>query len=105
MRIGRVSALNVDNRIFMLNRMVCNTNSLLTSTAKSARLSSNQFVIQTRGTMKKDLDLIQRVTANVFFWQGLRFVPLGFYLLFVAIHTAAPSWWPFTSGIIKEALP
>jgi hypothetical protein len=39
-----------------------------------------------------DLDLVRRVTANYFFWQGLRFAPFGAVGLVIAA-TYAP-WWP-----------
>lgn len=48
---------------------------------------------------RKDLDVIHNVTANYFFWQGLRWVPMGFALLIVALSYA--TWWPIT-GPWKE---
>jgi hypothetical protein len=35
--------------------------------------------------MERDLEQIQRVTANYFFWQGLRWVPLGFVILLLGV--------------------
>lgn len=42
--------------------------------------------------VSRDLDLVRRVTANYFFWQGLRFVSFG-VVGFVLAATYAP-WWP-----------
>lgn len=41
--------------------------------------------------VSKDLDLVRRVTANYFFWQGLRFVPFG-VVGFAIAATYAPRW-------------
>jgi hypothetical protein len=46
----------------------------------------------------KDLDRIQRVTANYFFWQGLRLVPFGLLLIIFAFEIYEPSWWPTTAA-------
>lgn len=43
---------------------------------------------------EKDLDRIRSVTANYFFWQGLRWVPLGFVIIFLGLSLAP--WWPLT---------
>lgn len=48
---------------------------------------------------RKDLDAIHNVTANYFFWQGLRWVPAGLALLVLGL--SYESWWPF-SGAWKD---
>lgn len=42
----------------------------------------------------RDLERVHAVTSNLFFWQGLRFVPMGVALLLFAARYA--SWWPLT---------
>ena len=51
--------------------------------------------------VSKDLDLVRRVTANYFFWQGLRFVPFG--LVGFAIAATYAPWWP-TGVPVEPAL-
>jgi O-antigen/teichoic acid export membrane protein len=45
-----------------------------------------------RAWVEGDLDRLRRITANFFFWQGLRVVPFGLLGL-LAAATYAP-WWP-----------
>ena len=54
-------------------------------------------------TEEQRLNLIDRVTENYFFWQGLRWVPLGFALLLISV---IPSGHRFlaTSVVITAAL-
>src|SRR5215212_1064199 len=42
-----------------------------------------------------DLDRIRAVTANFFFWQGLRWVPMGFALIVFAVA-------PYFKGVIGK---
>lgn len=56
--------------------------------------------------LESDLDRVHSITDNFFFWQGLRFVPMGAVLLvFSASYT---SWWPiehrFQSVVLLAAL-
>ena len=48
---------------------------------------------------EEDLKRVERVTANYFFWQGLRWVPVGFVILIASLKSAR--WWPFP-GIWRE---
>jgi hypothetical protein len=43
------------------------------------------------GVTPKDLERIQAVTANYFFWQGLRWVPMGAALLALGLYWSG--WW------------
>jgi len=43
------------------------------------------------GLTPRDLERIQAVTANYFFWQGLRWVPMGAALLAVGLYWSG--WW------------
>ncbi|MFZ6012787.1 MAG: hypothetical protein ACOYXT_20750 [Bacteroidota bacterium] len=56
--------------------------------------------------MKKehDLDLIQRITDNYFFWQGYRLVPFGIVFLMFAVIFLDPKWLP-DSDWITQGLP
>lgn len=47
------------------------------------------------------LDRIRGVTANYFFWQGLRLLPGG--LIMVIAGLLSSDWWPFT-GWVEDAL-
>ncbi|HJU90264.1 MAG TPA: hypothetical protein VJ672_12775 [Gemmatimonadaceae bacterium] len=46
--------------------------------------------------MLPDLARVHAVTANLFFWQGLRFVPLGLGLVLLSASYA--SWWPLADA-------
>ena len=48
-----------------------------------------------------DLERIREVTANFFFWQGLRWVPLGFALILIAV---APLLKPLLPGPLLDGL-
>jgi hypothetical protein len=41
-------------------------------------------------TPRTDLDEVRAITANYFFWQGLRWIPLGIGLMVVAANLLAP---------------
>jgi len=43
------------------------------------------------GVTPKDLERIQALTANYFFWQGLRWVPMGVALLALGLYWSG--WW------------
>jgi hypothetical protein len=47
------------------------------------------------------LERIRGVTANYFFWQGLRWVPGGFIMLIAGLIWS--DWWPFT-GLAEDAV-
>jgi hypothetical protein len=47
-----------------------------------------------RADAGKELERIQNVTSNYFFWQGLRWVPVGFVVLLCGLRRAP--WWPLT---------
>jgi hypothetical protein len=47
------------------------------------------------------LERIRAVTANYFFWQGLRWVPGGLILIIAGLLWS--DWWPFT-GWVEDAL-
>ncbi len=42
----------------------------------------------------ESLERIRDITGNYSFWQGLRWVPLGFVVLIFGLKHAP--WWPFT---------
>jgi hypothetical protein len=43
-----------------------------------------------------ELERIRSVTSNYFFWQGLRWVPLG--VVIMALGLKDTSWWPFAEA-------
>lgn len=47
------------------------------------------------------LERIRGVTANYFFWQGLRWVPGGFIMLIAGLLWS--DWWPFT-GLVEDVV-
>lgn len=50
---------------------------------------------------ERELQRMREVTANYFFWQGLRWVPVGFVIVMFGLrHTP---WWPLT-GIWNDVL-
>ena len=49
-----------------------------------------------------ELEQIENVTANYFFWQGLRWVPMGVALLVIGLSYS--TWWPL-GGAFAEAVP
>jgi len=48
---------------------------------------------------RDELERIRSVTANYFFWQGLRWVPLG--VVIMALGLRRTHWWPF-SGVWED---
>ena len=48
--------------------------------------------------MIADPQRLYHVTANYFFWQGLRWVPIGALGLLQAVLLADPDWWPLAPG-------
>src|SRR5687768_13544196 len=47
----------------------------------------------------KELERIRNVTSNYFFWQGLRWVPLGFVIAVFGLKDTP--WWPI-NGIWND---
>ena len=47
--------------------------------------------------IETDLDRVRAVTANFFFWQGLRWVPLGVMLMVSALAPRSPALKPWVS--------
>lgn len=66
---------------------------------------ANQSAVARRVSMMTSdqarLDRIRGVTANYFFWQGLRLVPGGLILVIGGLLWS--DWWPFT-GWVEDAL-
>lgn len=52
----------------------------------------------------ENLDMIRKVTPNFFFWQGLRFVPLGFIILLFAFTIGDPPWAQFGVEWVSDLL-
>jgi hypothetical protein len=49
-----------------------------------------------RATSPAELERIRRVTANYFFWQGLRWVPLGIVIMILGLKYSP--WWPLAGA-------
>jgi hypothetical protein len=45
-----------------------------------------------------DTELTRRIAPNLFFWEGLRWLPFGVFLVVVGLQLLSPNWSPGVAG-------